>query len=149
MGSAPKGSLEAGDPTVQVAKAPLPISAGGVPNPDAFGLGVAGCAPYGELKHPVLVGGAYLASIHAFGKVHASPEVAVGALPRVEMPLLFIQLAPTLPGYAQHPADEGDVYVLFSDACELKADHQVVSSGEYVRVGDPGGRVGAPLLFLP
>ncbi|HEY0128748.1 MAG TPA: hypothetical protein VGB40_06235, partial [Rubrobacteraceae bacterium] len=45
--SAPERSLEAEDPTAQLAKAPLPISARGAPNPDAFGLGVAGSAPYG------------------------------------------------------------------------------------------------------
>src|SRR5215211_4088582 len=111
----------------------------------ALGLRMICSSLYGDLEQPVLEIGAYPAAVYAFRQVHAPPEVPVVALSGVVTHVL--RFAPALPVDGQNAAGEGDLHVLPFYAGELATYHQIVTPGEDVGGGNPGGRVGPPLVF--
>src|SRR5215210_843884 len=112
----------------------------------ALGLRMICPSLYGDLEQPVLEIGAYPAAVYAFREVHGSSEVPVVALSGVVTHILRFALA--LPVDGQNAAGEGDLHVLLFHAGELATYHEIVTLGEYVGGGDPGGRMGPPLVFL-
>src|SRR5215204_3198153 len=110
----------------------------------ALGLRMICSSLYGDLEQPVLEIGAYPVSVDAFRQVHGPSEVPVVALSGVVTNVL--RYAPALSVDGQNAAREGDLYVLLFYAGELATYHQIVSPGEYVGGGNPGGRVGPSLV---
>src|SRR5919107_2828958 len=114
--------------------------AGPAPYLYAFWLRMICSSLHGDLEQPVLEIGAYPAAVYAFRQVHGTSEAPVIALSGVVTNIL--RFAPSLPVDGQNAAGEGDLHVLLFHAGELTTYHQIVALGEYVRGGDPGGRVG-------
>src|ERR671911_1355031 len=111
-----------------------------------LGLRMICSSLYGDLEQPVLEIGAYPAAVYAFRQVHSPSEVPVVALSGVVTYILRFALA--LPIDDQNAAGEGDLYVLPLYSGELATYHEIVTLGEYVGGGDPGGSVSPPLVFL-
>src|ERR687890_1854167 len=120
--------------------------AGPAPYLYAFGLRMICSSLHGDLEQPVLEIGAYPATVYAFRQVHGPSEVPIVAFSGVGTHILRFALA--LPVDGQNAAGEGDLYVLPLYSGELATYHEIVTLGENVGGGDPGGRVGPSLVFL-
>src|SRR5215211_972151 len=101
---------------------------------------------HGDLEQPVLEIRGYPAAVYTFRQVHAPPEVPVIAFSGVVTHTL--RFAPALAVDGQNAAGEGDLHVVPFYAGELATYHEIFAPGEYVGGGDPGGRVGPPLVLL-
>src|SRR5918994_3491500 len=114
---------------------------------DALGLGMVGPALHDNLQQTVLEVGADPGADYAFWQVHGPPEAPVVALSGVVAYVLRFSL--TLPVDGQDAAGEGDLHVVPLYSGEFAAYHQILTLGEYIGRGDPGGRVSPALVFGP